>query len=74
MSRGLRRLAGAEPMSRHGLDVAELVRHRVQSLRRYVSAEQRKLVALLVSDVVEDSLVEGCEFRREARMIHTEIL
>jgi hypothetical protein len=46
----------------------------MQSLGRHVSAEQRKLVALLVSSVVEDSLVECGEFRREARMIHTEFL
>ena len=66
--------ASAVPMSRHGLDVAKLVRHRVQSLRRNASAEQRKLVAFLVRGVVEDSLVEGGEFRREARMIHSETL
>jgi len=73
MSRGLRRLASLDP-SRHRLDVAKLVGHRVQSLRRNVSAEQRKLVALLVRNVVEDSLVEGGESCREGRMIHTEVL
>lgn len=65
---------GPAPMSRHCLDVAKLVGHRVQSLRRDVPAEQRELVALLVRRVVEDSLVEGGEFRREARMIHAETL
>jgi hypothetical protein len=74
MSRGLRRPPRPDPVSRHGLDVAELVRHGVQSLRRDVPAEQWILVALLASSVVEDSLLEGGEFRREARMIHIEIL
>ena len=65
---------GADPVSRHGLDVAKLVRHRVQSLRRNIPAEQRKLDTLLVRAMVEDNLAECGEFRHEPRMIHAEIV
>jgi hypothetical protein len=46
----------------------------VQSLRRNVQAEQGKLVALFVRDVLQNSLVECGEFRDEGRLIQTEAL